>query len=82
VLHRHLPSGLAWCDTLKGERPVSPEILEKALCDYEIVQPDEQPAPTWEQNDEKETHSSVMKEDTGSKKSDIQNEAHEYTNEL
>jgi len=46
VLHRHLPSGLAWCDTLKGERPVSPEVLEKALCDAEIVELDEQPAPT------------------------------------
>ncbi|MGV8122560.1 MAG: HNH endonuclease [Candidatus Xenobiia bacterium LiM19] len=81
VLHRHLPSGLAWCDTLKGERPVSPDVLEKALCDAEIVELDEQPAPTWEQNDEKETHSSVMKEDAGSKNSDILNEAHEYVNE-
>ncbi|MHC9541285.1 MAG: HNH endonuclease [Vulcanimicrobiota bacterium] len=41
VVHRHLPSGLAWCDTPKGERPVSPEVLEKALCDAEIVQLDE-----------------------------------------
>ncbi|MGV8120529.1 MAG: HNH endonuclease [Candidatus Xenobiia bacterium LiM19] len=48
VLHRHLPSGLAWCDTLKGERPVSPEILEKALCDAEIVQLDEPESPTWD----------------------------------
>ncbi|MHC9540149.1 MAG: HNH endonuclease [Vulcanimicrobiota bacterium] len=48
VLHRHLPSGLAWCDTLKGERPVSPEVLEKALCDAEIVELDESPAPTWD----------------------------------
>ncbi|MGV8119288.1 MAG: hypothetical protein AB2L14_05940 [Candidatus Xenobiia bacterium LiM19] len=48
VLHRHLPSGLVWCDTLKGERPVSPEILEKALCDAEIVQLDEPEDPTWD----------------------------------
>ncbi|MGV8119896.1 MAG: HNH endonuclease [Candidatus Xenobiia bacterium LiM19] len=48
VLHRHLPSGLAWCDTLKGERPVSPEILEKALCDAETVQLDETEDPTWD----------------------------------
>ena len=81
VLHRHLPSGLAWCDTLKGERPVSAEVLEKALCDAEIFQLDEQPAPTWEQNDEKETHSSVMKEDAGNNNSDILKEAHEYINE-
>ena len=46
VVHRHLPSGLAWCDTLKGERPVSPEVLEKALCDAEIVQLDEPESPT------------------------------------
>jgi len=81
VLHRHLPSGLAWCDTLKGERPVSPEVLEKALCDAEIVQLDEPTAPTWDQNDEKETHSCVMKEDAGSKNNDIQNEARDYINE-
>ncbi|MHC9544822.1 MAG: HNH endonuclease [Vulcanimicrobiota bacterium] len=81
VLHRHLPSGLAWCDTLKGERPVSPEVLQKALCDAEIVQLDEPAPPTWEQNDDKETHSSVMKEDAGSKNNDILKEAHEYINE-
>ena len=46
VIHRHLPSGLAWCDTLKGERPVSPEVLEKVLCDAEIVQLDEPESPT------------------------------------
>ncbi|MGV8119656.1 MAG: HNH endonuclease [Candidatus Xenobiia bacterium LiM19] len=48
VVHRHLPSGLAWCDTLKGERPVSPEILEKALHDAEIVKLDETEDPTWD----------------------------------
>ncbi|MGV8121610.1 MAG: hypothetical protein AB2L14_17765 [Candidatus Xenobiia bacterium LiM19] len=48
VLHRHLPSGLAWCDTLKGERPVSPEVLEKALCDAEIIQLDEPAPSTWD----------------------------------
>ena len=81
VLHRHLPSGLAWCDTLKGERPVSPEVLENALCDAEIVQLDEPAPPTWEQNNEKETDSSVMKEDAGTKNNDILNEAHDYINE-
>jgi len=35
----------------------------------------------WEQNDEKETHSSVMKEDAGINNSDILNEANEYINE-
>ncbi|MGV8122183.1 MAG: HNH endonuclease [Candidatus Xenobiia bacterium LiM19] len=48
VLHRHLPSGLVWCDTPKGERPISPEVLEKALCDAEIVQLDEPESPTWD----------------------------------
>ncbi|MHC9542692.1 MAG: HNH endonuclease [Vulcanimicrobiota bacterium] len=49
VLHRHLPSGLGWCDTLKGERPVSPEALEKALCDAEIVELDGPDNPTcWD----------------------------------
>ncbi|MGV8124919.1 MAG: hypothetical protein AB2L14_34660 [Candidatus Xenobiia bacterium LiM19] len=48
VLHRHLPSGLTWCDAQKGERPVSPEILGKALCDAEIVELDEPAPPTWE----------------------------------
>ncbi|MGV8121770.1 MAG: hypothetical protein AB2L14_18570 [Candidatus Xenobiia bacterium LiM19] len=48
VLHRHLPSGLAWCDTQKGERPVPPEVLEKALCDAEIVELDEPEDPTWD----------------------------------
>jgi len=48
VLHRHLPSGLAWCDTRKGERPVSPEVLEKALCDAEIVELDEPENLTWD----------------------------------
>ncbi|MHC9539065.1 MAG: HNH endonuclease [Vulcanimicrobiota bacterium] len=81
VLHRHLPSGLAWCDTLKGERPVSPEVLEKALCDAEIIELDEPTAPTWEQDDEKETDSSVMKEDAGSKSNDILKEANDYINE-
>ncbi|MHC9541691.1 MAG: HNH endonuclease [Vulcanimicrobiota bacterium] len=81
VIHRHLPSGLAWCDTPKGERPVSPEVLEKALCDPEIVELDKPAPPTWEHNDEKATHSIVMKEDTGSKNNDIQNEAIDYVNE-
>ncbi|MGV8125051.1 MAG: HNH endonuclease [Candidatus Xenobiia bacterium LiM19] len=46
VVHRHLPSGLAWCDTLKGERPVPTEVLEKALCDAEILALDELENPT------------------------------------
>ncbi|MHC9542593.1 MAG: HNH endonuclease [Vulcanimicrobiota bacterium] len=81
VLHRHLPSGLAWCDTPKGERPVSPEVLEKALCDAEIVELDEPAPPTWEQNNDKETDSSAMKEDADSKNNDILKEANEYINE-
>ncbi len=81
VLHRHLPSGLAWCDTLKGERPVSPEVLEKALCDAEIVELDETEDHTRDQHKDKETHSSVMKEDAGINNSDILNEANEYINE-
>ena len=81
VLHRHLPSGLAWCDTPKGERPVSPEVLEKALCDAEMVQLDEPVSPTWEQNNDKETDSSVMKEDAGSNNSNILKEANDYINE-
>jgi len=32
LLHHHLPSGLTWSDTMKGEMPVSPNVLEKALC--------------------------------------------------
>jgi hypothetical protein len=36
VYHHHLPSGLSWCTTEKGERPITAEVLEKALCDAEI----------------------------------------------
>ena len=53
VLHRHLPSGLAWCDTPKGERPISPEVLEKALCDAEIVELDEPVTPPRDKNPER-----------------------------
>ncbi len=55
VIHRHLPSGLTWCNTPKGERPVPPEILEKALIDAEIVEldePDELDGPPRDQNSE------------------------------
>jgi len=45
VLHRHLPSGLTWCNTNKGERPVSPEVLEKARIDAEIVELDKPDKP-------------------------------------
>ncbi|MHC9543133.1 MAG: HNH endonuclease [Vulcanimicrobiota bacterium] len=41
LLHHHLPSGLTWSDTLKGEMPVSPNVLEKALCDAELIEVDE-----------------------------------------
>jgi len=81
IIHRHLPSGLAWCDTPKGERPVSSEALEKALCDAEIVEPDMPDTSTWDQNDEEETCSRAMKDDISSKNSDIQNEALDYVNE-
>jgi hypothetical protein len=81
VIHRHLPSGLAWCDTPKGERPVSSEILEKALSDAETVELDETGAPTWDRNDEKETCAGVMKDDAGSKNTDIQKEAIDHVNE-
>ena len=45
LLHHHLPSGLTWSDTMKGEMPVSPNVLEKALCDAEIVEVDEPELP-------------------------------------
>ncbi len=84
VLHRHLPSGLTWCNTNKGERPVSPEVLEKALIDAEIVEldePDEPECPPRDQNYEKETNSDVMTENTDRQKADVQTEANEYINE-
>ena len=93
VLHRHLPSGLAWCDTLKGERPVSPEVLEKALCDAEIVKLDETEdptgdrpgcptvSPTGDQSIEKGHNTGITSVADDRKESDIQKEAHEYINE-
>ncbi|MHC9543747.1 MAG: HNH endonuclease [Vulcanimicrobiota bacterium] len=45
LLHHHLPSGLTWSDTMKGEMPVSPNVLEKALCDAEIIEVDEPDCP-------------------------------------
>ena len=45
LLHHHLPSGLTWSDTMKGEMPVSPNVLEKALCDAEIIEVDEPERP-------------------------------------
>ena len=45
LLHHHLPSGLTWSDTMKGEMPVSPNVLEKALCDAEIIEVDEPDRP-------------------------------------
>ncbi len=50
VIHRHLPSGLTWCNTSKGERPVPPEILEKAISDAEIVELDEPERPPRDQD--------------------------------
>jgi len=81
VLHRHLPSGLTWCDTPKGERPVSSEVIQKALCDAETVELDEPDDPTWDHGDERETCSGIMNEDAGSKKSEMQNEALDHVNE-
>ena len=81
VLHRHLPSGLTWCNTPKGERPVSSEVLREALCDADTVELDETGPPTWDQNKEKETCSGDMKEDASSKNSDIQNEVIDHVNE-
>ena len=45
LLHHHLPSGLTWSDTMKGEMPASPNLLEKALCDAEIIEVDEPDRP-------------------------------------
>ncbi|MGV8124253.1 MAG: hypothetical protein AB2L14_31290 [Candidatus Xenobiia bacterium LiM19] len=45
LLHHHLPSGLTWSDTMKGEMPVSPNVLEKTLCDAEIIEVDEPDHP-------------------------------------
>ena len=45
LLHHHLPSGLTWSDTMKGEMPVSCNVLEKALCDAEIIEVDEPDCP-------------------------------------
>ena len=45
LLHHHLPSGLTWSDTMKGEMPVSSNVLEKALCDAEIIEVDEPDCP-------------------------------------
>ncbi|MHC9538095.1 MAG: HNH endonuclease [Vulcanimicrobiota bacterium] len=95
VVHRHLPSGLAWCDTLKGERPVSPEVLKKALCDAEIVELDETEdptcwydrtdhptvSPTGDQSIEKGHNTGIMSVAADRKEADIQKEAHEYINE-
>ena len=46
LLHHHLPSGLTWSDTMKGEMPVSHNVLEKAFCDAEIIEVDEPDLPT------------------------------------
>ncbi|MHC9541790.1 MAG: hypothetical protein AB9903_19970 [Vulcanimicrobiota bacterium] len=70
VIHRHLPSGLTWCDTPKGERPVSSEVLQKALCDAETVEHDD--TSTRDHDDLKETCSGIMNEGAGSKNSEIQ----------
>ncbi|MHC9543386.1 MAG: HNH endonuclease [Vulcanimicrobiota bacterium] len=93
VLHRHLPSGLAWYDTPKGERPVSPEVLEKALCDAEIVELDEPENPTWDrtnrptvsptgdQSIEKGHNTGITSVAPDRKEADILKEANEYINE-
>ncbi|MHC9544150.1 MAG: HNH endonuclease [Vulcanimicrobiota bacterium] len=93
VVHRHLPSGMAWCDTLKGERPVSPEVLEKALSDAEIVELDEPEDPTWDrtgrstvsltadQSIEKGHNTGITSVADDRKEADILKEAHDYINE-
>ncbi len=43
IFHHHLPSGLSWCETEKGERPIPPETLTKALCDAEINEAGDNP---------------------------------------
>jgi len=45
VFHHHLPSGLSWCETAKGERPLPLQVLEKALCDAEIREAEDGAVP-------------------------------------
>ncbi len=77
LLHHHLPSGLTWSDTLKGEAPVSPEVLAKALCDAEILEVDEPESPAGlnrksEASDNSDTERTVP----------AQNDRLQYVNEL
>lgn len=37
VLHSHPMSGIAWVESMNGERYISPSTLDKALCDAEII---------------------------------------------
>lgn len=37
VLHSHPTSGIAWVESMNGERYISPSTLDKALCDAEII---------------------------------------------
>jgi hypothetical protein len=60
VYHHHLPSGLSWCATEKGERPVARDELEKALCDAEIRDADESP-----ENDTISQNEAISHEVTG-----------------
>jgi hypothetical protein len=94
VYHHHLPSGLTWCITEKGERPVTPQALERALCDAEITYADESecnnPVSHEREKDplrdpphppvtpQEQTHDSV----TGHEPVKFQQEGMEYVNEL
>ncbi len=54
LLHHHLPSGITWNDTLKGETPVPQTVLAKALCDAEIIEVDEPDRPARDLLEEEE----------------------------
>lgn len=41
VLHHHPASGIAWCESLNGEKYLTGSTLSKALCDAEIIDPSE-----------------------------------------
>ncbi len=53
LLHHHLPSGITWSDTMKGETPVPQTVLAKALCDAEIIEVDEPDPPALDLHEEK-----------------------------
>ncbi len=65
LLHHHLPSGLTWSDTMKGEMPVSPNVLAKALCDAEIIEVDEPDCPVRDLHEEAEKAEGSCGESSG-----------------